>query len=124
MVGEVGKRREASTVALAIGFRSGDEIGQLTLLEYGREVMEWRDDRHANRLGIYRAARPRLMRRMNRWRAPRWIRYWMIAATRMGDGWLWYALGAMLMVYGGPQKFAAVARQDLRQFLASSYSNC
>jgi len=26
----------------------------------------------------------------------------------MGDGWLWYALGAMLMVYGGPQKFAAV----------------
>ncbi len=34
----------------------------------------------------------RLMRRMNRWRAPRWIRYWMIAATRMGDGWLWYGL--------------------------------
>src|SRR6266568_371932 len=29
----------------------------------------------------------RLMRRMNRWRAPRWIRIWMIAATRMGDGW-------------------------------------
>src|SRR5260221_2129088 len=50
----------------------------------------------------------RLMRRMNRWRAPRWIRYWMIAATRMGDGWLWNALGAMLMVYGGPQKFSAV----------------
>ena len=50
----------------------------------------------------------RLMRRMNRWRAPRWIRYWMIAATRMGDGWLWYGLGAMLLVYGGPQKFAAI----------------
>ena len=50
----------------------------------------------------------RLMRRMNRWRAPRWIRYWMIAATRMGDGWLWYALGGMLMLYGGPQRFAAV----------------
>src|SRR5258707_11644862 len=46
----------------------------------------------------------RLMRRMNRWRAPRWIRYWMIAATRMGDGWLWYGLGAMLLVYGGPRK--------------------
>ena len=29
----------------------------------------------------------RLMLRMNRWRAPRWIRIWMIAATRMGDGW-------------------------------------
>src|SRR6185369_3892519 len=39
----------------------------------------------------------RVMRRLNRWRAPRWIRYWMIAATRMGDGWLWYGLGAMLL---------------------------
>src|SRR6266851_1334225 len=61
MVGEVRKRGEASTLALAIGFRSGDEFGWLTLLEYGRiEVMEWRDDRHANRLGIYRATRPPL----------------------------------------------------------------
>src|SRR6267154_5696159 len=60
MVGGVRKRRKASTLALAIGFRSGDEIGQLTLLEYGREVMEWRDDRHANRLGIYRTTRPPL----------------------------------------------------------------
>src|SRR5499425_1711936 len=50
----------------------------------------------------------RLMRRMNRWRAPRWFRYWMVAATRMGDGWLWYTLGAMLLIYGGPQRFAAV----------------
>jgi undecaprenyl-diphosphatase len=50
----------------------------------------------------------RLMRRLNRWRAPRWIRYWMIAATRMGDGWLWYALGIILLVYGGPQRFLAV----------------
>jgi undecaprenyl-diphosphatase len=50
----------------------------------------------------------RVMRRMNRWRAPRWIRYWMIAATRMGDGWLWYGLGGMLLIFGGPQRFAAV----------------
>jgi undecaprenyl-diphosphatase len=50
----------------------------------------------------------RVMRRVNRWRAPRWIRYWMIAATRMGDGWLWYGLGAMLLLYGGAQRFAAV----------------
>jgi undecaprenyl-diphosphatase len=49
-----------------------------------------------------------LMRRLNRWRAPRWIRYWMIAATRMGDGWLWYALGIILLVYGGPQRYSAV----------------
>jgi undecaprenyl-diphosphatase len=50
----------------------------------------------------------RLMRRMNRWRAPRWVRYWMIAASRMGDGWLWYGLGVMLLAYGGPQRFSAV----------------
>lgn len=50
----------------------------------------------------------RVMRRMNRWRAPRWIRYWMIAATRAGDGWLWYGLGIMLLIYGGPQRFVAV----------------
>jgi undecaprenyl-diphosphatase len=50
----------------------------------------------------------RVMRRMNRWRAPRWIRYWMIAATRMGDGWLWYGLGAMLLLFGGAQRYAAV----------------
>ena len=36
----------------------------------------------------------RLMRRVNRWRAPRWIRLWMMCATRGGDGWLWYTLAA------------------------------
>jgi undecaprenyl-diphosphatase len=51
----------------------------------------------------------RLMRRMNRWRAPRWVRFWMIAATRMGDGWLWYELGAILLIFGGAQRFAAVS---------------
>ena len=50
----------------------------------------------------------RVMRRMNRWRAPRWIRYWMLAATRAGDGWLWYALGFALLAFGGTQRFAAV----------------
>src|SRR5205085_7899210 len=50
----------------------------------------------------------RVMRRLNRRRAPRWIRYWMIAATRLGDGWLWYSLAAVLLLFGGPQRFAAV----------------
>src|SRR6267142_1071410 len=61
MGGEVRDRGKASTLALATGFRSGDEFGQLSSLQCGRiEVMEWRDDRHANRLGIYRATRPPL----------------------------------------------------------------
>jgi undecaprenyl-diphosphatase len=50
----------------------------------------------------------RVMRRVNRWRAPRWIRWWMLTATRLGDGWLWYALGVALLNYGGPKRYAAV----------------
>src|SRR6266852_7801420 len=50
----------------------------------------------------------RVMRRMNRWRAPRWIRFWMITATRMGDGWLWYSLGAILLAVGGSRGYEAV----------------
>src|SRR5450755_2565697 len=61
-----------------------------------------------NLWGIIERRDHRVMRRINGWRAPRWIRYWMIAATRMGDGWLWYGLGGMLLIYGGPQRFAAV----------------
>ena len=49
-----------------------------------------------------------IMRRMNSWRAPRWIRLWMICATRGGDGWLWYALGLAVGMYGGDQRVAAL----------------
>jgi len=50
----------------------------------------------------------RLMRRVHRWRAPRWFRILMIAATRGGDGWLWYGLGLILLAYGGEHRFAAI----------------
>ncbi len=49
----------------------------------------------------------RVMRRLNSWRAPRWIRYWMLTATRMGDGWLWYSLGALLLGFGGSRGYVA-----------------
>jgi len=49
-----------------------------------------------------------VMLRVNRWYAPRWIRVWMICATRGGDGWLWYALGLVLLLFGGEQRFLAV----------------
>ena len=49
-----------------------------------------------------------LMRRVNRWPAPRWVRLWMICATRGGDGWLWYAMGLVMLILGGPERFAAV----------------
>ena len=49
-----------------------------------------------------------LMRRVHRWRAPRWVRLWMMIATRSGDGWLWYTLGLLILVCGGPSRLAAV----------------
>ena len=50
----------------------------------------------------------RLMRRLNRWTPPRWMRLWMVAATRGGDGWLWYGVGAIVAAVGGPQRFRAI----------------
>lgn len=50
----------------------------------------------------------RLMRRVNQWHAPRWIRIWAICATRGGDGWLWYSIAAAILLFGGPERFAAV----------------
>lgn len=51
----------------------------------------------------------RLMRRVNHWSAPRWVRLWTISSTRCGDGWLWYALGIVLLAFGGRERFAAVS---------------
>lgn len=50
----------------------------------------------------------RLMSCVNNWRAPRWIRVWMICATRGGDGWLWYAMSLAILFFGGPERFFAV----------------
>lgn len=55
----------------------------------------------------------RLMRRVNRWPAPKWIRLWMICATRGGDGWLWYAMLAIIALFGGPERFRAVGAGSL-----------
>jgi undecaprenyl-diphosphatase len=55
----------------------------------------------------------RLMRRLNRWNAPRWIRLWMICATRGGDGWLWYGLGVALLLLGGHKGRVAAAAMSL-----------
>ncbi len=48
------------------------------------------------------------MRRVNRWMPPRWMRLWMVAATRGGDGWLWYAVAVVIAIEGGPERFRAL----------------
>ena len=50
----------------------------------------------------------RVMHVVNSWLAPRWIRLWMIAATRGGDGWLWYAMGLIVLLFGGATRYEAL----------------
>jgi undecaprenyl-diphosphatase len=47
------------------------------------------------------ASDDRLAGRLLEWRPPRWVRVWMLTATRLGDGWLWLATAALLAASGG-----------------------
>ena len=49
-----------------------------------------------------------LMRRFNRWRAPRWFRWWMLLATRAGNGWLWGLIGLAVLLSPDPMRFRAI----------------
>jgi undecaprenyl-diphosphatase len=59
-----------------------------------------------------------IMRRVNRWPAPRWLRYWMILSTRGGDGWLWAALGVAVLASRDPERYAAFGAGALAAALA------
>jgi len=67
----------------------------------------------ATMLNIISSGDRRLTRRVNRWKPPRWIRLWMILATRAGNGGLWYLLGILVLFFGGPSRFLAVAAAGL-----------
>ncbi len=49
-----------------------------------------------------------VMRRANNWEAPRWVRLYVISSTRGGDGWLWYAMGLAILLFGGETRFQAI----------------
>ena len=51
----------------------------------------------------------KLMRKVNKWPAPKWVRLAAIAATRAGDGWLWYLVGLAVLLFGPSDRFAATA---------------
>lgn len=55
----------------------------------------------------------RLMHRVHGWSAPQWVRLWMICATRGGDGWLWYAMAILVILFGGPERYLAVGSSFL-----------
>ena len=48
------------------------------------------------------------MHRVNQWRAPRFLRLWMLAATRGGDGWLWYGMALVVALFGGERRVTAL----------------
>jgi undecaprenyl-diphosphatase len=54
-----------------------------------------------------------LMRLVHHWHAPRWIRLWMLCATRGGDGWLWFCLAAVLIAFGRHDGLVAVGQSTL-----------
>jgi undecaprenyl-diphosphatase len=51
----------------------------------------------------------RVMRRVNRWNAPRWVRWWMLLATRAGDGWLWGLIGIAVLCSDAITRVLALA---------------
>jgi len=63
----------------------------------------------------YKLSRPDhgLMRTVNRWNAPRWVRWWMLLATRAGDGWLWALIGLAVLLSGAEDRFVAIVASGL-----------
>lgn len=51
----------------------------------------------------------KLMRKLNNWPAPHWIRWWALAATRGGDGWVWYFFGLIVLFFGGAPRLLALS---------------
>jgi undecaprenyl-diphosphatase len=51
----------------------------------------------------------KIMRKVNKWPAPKWVRLWAIAATRAGDGWLWYLTGLAVLIFGGQERLTSTA---------------
>jgi undecaprenyl-diphosphatase len=59
-----------------------------------------------------------LMQRVNNWDAPRWMRAYAISSTRAGDGWLWYAMGVLILLFGGEERFRALGAAGLAAILS------
>jgi undecaprenyl-diphosphatase len=47
--------------------------------------------------------------RLVAWAPPRWFRLWMLWATRLGDGWLWLLIGALLALGGSSRSHRTLA---------------
>jgi len=48
-----------------------------------------------------------LMYHVQRWTPQRWLRWWMLGASRAGDGWLWWLAGAAVLASGMENSYRA-----------------
>jgi len=64
---------------------------------------------HHTMLQLIASGDHKLMRKVNKWPAPKWVRLGAIAATRAGDGWLWYLVGLSILLFGGDTRLPAIA---------------
>src|SRR5260221_5670488 len=60
----------------------------------------------------------RLSDRLLDWTPPRWFRYWMLSATRLGDGWLWLS-AAVFLAAGGSEYQRVLAAAAVSAGLAN-----
>ncbi|MBV9405818.1 MAG: phosphatase PAP2 family protein [Acidobacteriaceae bacterium] len=64
---------------------------------------------HHSMLHLIASGDHKLMRKVNKWPAPKWVRLGAIAATRAGDGWLWYMVALGVLLFGGESRLTAIA---------------
>lgn len=70
-------------------------------------------------LSYVAASDDRVTGRLVAWRPPRWVRYWMLLATRAGDGWLWLAM-ALFLAAGGDRGLRVLAAGAVSAGLANA----
>jgi undecaprenyl-diphosphatase len=70
-------------------------------------------------LAFVLASDDRLSGRLLEWRPPRWVRVWMLTATRLGDGWLWL-LAAAVLAASGDQGLRVLAAGAVAAALANA----
>jgi undecaprenyl-diphosphatase len=74
-------------------------------------------------LALVAASDDRVSGRILGWRPRRWVRVWMLTATRLGDGWLWLATAALLAV-SGTRGLRVLAAGAVSAGLANAFLLC
>ncbi len=69
------------------------------------------------------ASDDRLCDRILEWRPRRWVRVWMLTASRLGDGWLWL-ITAVLLAASGSRGLRVLSAGAVSAGLANAFLVC